>query len=172
MYKESDFYTQGLPEDAVYSMVKQPAYEGATISYKNGLKGLLRGEPDTLAAREVLFLQMRSAHAIRNNGTAKAARDKYVTNLAAITVNWKKQDGTAHEAMQTIWNEFADDPSLDGYGTLANIQSVWHSSMFQSGNSFTRYQIRRTGNKNKVPLKLETITPEIQYAHEILEISC
>ena len=160
MYKETDFYSEGLTEDMVHGMVRQPAYEGATISYKNGLKGLLKGEPDTLAAREVLFLQMRSAHAIRNNGTAKAARDKYVTNLGSITVNWKKADGTAHEAMQVIWDEFANNPSLDGYGTLANIQSVWHSSMFQSGNAFTRLQIRRAGNINKVPLKLETITPE------------
>lgn len=165
MYKETDLYTQNFWEDYVYDTVRQPAYESATVSYKNGLRGLLKGEPDTLAARELLFLQMRSAHAIRNNGVAKAARDRYVTKLGNICVNWKTPDGKSHKVMQKLWDEFAANPNLDGHGNFANTQSVWHGSMFQSGNAFTRLQIRRKDNPNVIPLKLELITPEF---HDVL----
>ena len=165
MYKETDLYSQNFWEDYTYDMVRQPAFESSTVSYKNGLRGLLKGEPDTLSSRELLFLQMRSAHAIRNNGIAKAARDRYVTKLGNICVNWKDAKGKNHVAMQKLWDEFAANPNLDGHGNLANTQSVWHSAMFQSGNAFTRLQIRRKGNTNTIPLKLELITPEF---HDVL----
>lgn len=160
MYKESDYYTGTSLDAYAFNNIQQPAFDGAATSYKNELKGLLKGEPDTLAARELLFLQMRSAHAMRNNGVAKSARTKYVTNLNAISVIWKDKKGKQHTLMQELWDEFAENPNLDGYGTLSNTQSVWHSSMFQSGNAFTRKQIRVQGNSNKIPLKLEAITPE------------
>lgn len=165
MYKETDLYNQNFFEDYTYDMVRQPAFESATVSYKNGLRGLLKGEPDTLSSRELLFLQMRSAHAIRNNGVAKAARDRYITKLGNICVNWKTPDGKTHKVMQKLWDEFVANPNLDGIGTLANTQSVWHASMFQSGNSYTRLQIRRKDNSNVVPLKLELVTPEF---HDVL----
>lgn len=160
MYKETDFYAGSYPDNLYYNNIIQPAYEGASLSYKNELKGLLKGEPDTLAARELLFLQMRSGHAVRNNALARSAKTKYVTNLNALSVNWKTKDGKEHPLMQELWDEFAENPNLDGYGTFANTQSVWHASMFQSGTAFTRKQIRTTGNKNRIPLKLEAITPE------------
>jgi len=148
-----------------FSQVNQPAYESATTSYKNGLRGLIAGEADTLAARELVYLQMRSAHALRNNGIAKAARDKYVTKLGDIIVNWKTADGKSHKVMQKLWDEFIANPNLDGFGNFATTQNVWHNSMFQSGNSYTRLHIRRKGNTNVIPLKLELITPEF---HDVM----
>lgn len=148
-----------MAEEIVYNVVTQPplAYEGASTSYRNGLRGLLSGEPDSLAAREVQYLQMRSEHAIRNNGYARSALNKYVTNLDAVKVTWKDAEGKTHPIMQPLWDEFYANPNLDGFGTLANTQSVWHSSMFMAGAAFTRFHIRRRGNKNKIPLKLQGI---------------
>jgi len=155
---------QFYPESTIYSAVSQPAYEGASTSYRRELHGLLKGEADTLAAREILNLQMRSAHSIRNNGYARTALNRYVTALDAIKVNWVDAKGRKHKIMQDYWDEFAENPNLDGFGTLKNTQSTWNSSIFITGNSFTRLQIRRTGNKNKIPLKLELIPSEF---HEI-----
>lgn len=148
-----------MAEEIVYNVVTQPplAYEAASTSYRNGIRGLLAGEPDTLAAREVQYLQMRSQHAIRNNGYAKSALNKYVTNLGAVKVIWKDPKGKSHKQMQPLWDEFYADPNLDGHGTLANTESVWHHSMFMDGTAFTRMHIRRKGNKNKIPLKLQGI---------------
>jgi len=113
-------------QDAFYSPLEQKAFEGASTSYKSSQRGLLTGEADTLAARELLTLQMRSNHAIRNNGYAKTAITRYATSLGAIQVNWKDDKGKSHTTMQALWDEFVANPNLDGYGTLDNTQSVWH----------------------------------------------
>lgn len=147
--------------NVMYSPVQQQAFEGASLNYKNSQKLLLTGEADTLAARELLALQMRSHHAIRNNGYAKSAVVRYVTSLGAIKVTWKDNKGNAHPLMQSMWDEFTANPNLDGFGTLENTQSIWHYSMFASGNAFTRMVIRRTGNPNRVPLKLQNIPSEL-----------
>lgn len=147
--------------DVMYAPVQQQAFEGASTSYRNSQANLLTGEADTLAARELLALQMRSAHAIRNNGYAKTAITRYVTSLGSIKVTWKDNKGNAHPIMQALWDEFAANPNLDGFGTLDNTQSIWHYSMFASGNAFTRMVIRRNGNENKIPLKLQNIPAQL-----------
>lgn len=150
-----------MAEEVVYNQVQQPkAFQGASTSYKNDRKGLLDGKPDDLVAMEIANLQMRSQDQIRNNGYAKIARAKYVTNLGSIVVNWKHTvDGKVqkHELMQELWDEFVANPNLDGYGTLANTQSLWHSEQFVNGSAFTRQLIVKTGNSNRIPLKLQVI---------------
>jgi len=149
-----------ITDTTIYDSLQQTGFEGAVDSYRRELSGIVYGSPDNIAARELTALQLRSAHAIRNNGYAKAAQKKYVENLKALQVNWQDAKGKKHTKMQDLWDEFAENPSLDGYGTLDNVQSIWHSSMFQSGNSFTRLQVRRTNNKNVIPLKLDLIQTE------------
>lgn len=148
-----------------YGGIHTMAYEGAAYRYKEDLKELLSGKPDMFAAKELILLQMRVAHAIRNNGYAKTARDKYVENVGTIKVKWKtkKAKGKSHARMQDYWDEFESNPNLDGYGTLDTTQSVYHSSMFMSGSSFIRKQIRRDGNTNKIPMKLEPIQSELHH---------
>ena len=139
----------------------QPAYQSASRSYQAERHNLRSGEVDTLAARELAALQQRSADAVRNNGYARTALNKYVTSLGAVGVAWADAKGKNHNQMEDLWEDFAANPNLDGYGTLANTQSIWHSSMFLDGNSHTRKLIKRTGNKNKVPLKLQTIPAQL-----------
>ena len=148
-------------QDVAYPQVQQPAFEGASKSYRLAQKGLLTGEADSLAARELLTLQMRSKHAIRNNGYAKTAITKYVTSLGTIKVNWIDAKGKRHTAMQALWDEFAANPNLDGHGTLDNTQSIWHYEVFGTGTAFSRMIIKREGNTNKVPLKLQNIPSQL-----------
>lgn len=151
-----------MTEQVEFNIIQQPkAYLGASTSYKVGRKGLLAGDHDTLAIREIANLQMRSADTIRNNGYGKAAVVKYVTSLGAIKVNWVNGKNKKHKKMQKLWEEFIKNPNLDGYGTLATTQSVWNYSMFSTGNSLTRMVIQRKGNKAVVPLKLQTIPTQL-----------
>ena len=76
---------------AVYAPAEQIAYEGASISYKSAQRGLLTGEADSLAARELLTLQMRSNHAIRNNGYAKTAITRYKQGETHVARNQLRQ---------------------------------------------------------------------------------
>ncbi len=152
-------------DNIIYQQVNQPiAYEGASTSYRLGLQGLLLGDHDSLGAREVRNLIMRTEHACRNDGYAITGLHKYQTALGAIKVIWKDSKGKAHNRMQDLWEEFAENPNLDGLGTLDNTQSVWNASIFKTGSAFTRLQVRRTDNKNKIPLKLQPIPT---YLHDI-----
>ena len=146
----------------IYGPINQAkAFEGASTNFKNGLKGLLKGEPDQLAAREIQYLQLRSAHAVRNNGYAKIAHKKWVTNANAITILWKDDKGKSHKIMQELWDEFCLNPNLDGFGDYNVMQGVSNSSIFLNGNSYIRKVIKRTGNSNVVPLKLQLIPAQL-----------
>lgn len=148
--------------EEVYSNIATPvAYEGAATSYKSGLSGLLTGSPDSLAAREIMYLQMRTAHAIRNNGYAKAAKEKYITALGTISIQWKTPEGEEHSEMQELWNEFAENPNYDSYGSFANTQVLCNSSLFETGATFIQYMYQRRRNNNKIPLKLKFIPTQL-----------
>ena len=151
-----------MTEQVKFNVIQQPnAYEGASTSYKNGVKGLLNGSVDDLAEREIANLRMRTDHAIRNNGYAETAITKYVTSLNAVKVNWITSKKRKHKKMQKLWEQFIKDPNLDGYGDFKVTQSLVHFSMFRSGASFIRMLIKRTGNDNIVPLKLQPIPTEM-----------
>lgn len=146
-------------EELTYNIIAQDAYEGASTHYRLEQKGLISGDQDTIASRQLENLWMRSHHAIRNNGWAAAAKLKYRTNLGALKVIWKNTKGKPHVQMQELWNEFIANPNLDGYGTLANTQDIWNSAMFESGEALTRMLIKvRKGHR--VPLVLQTIESE------------
>lgn len=149
-----------MNEDMYFNIPTQQAFDGAVTSYRREQSGIVYGNHDNIAARELLTLQLRSAHAKRNNGYAASASRKYVENMKALEVNWIDKKGKKHQQMQDLWLEFISDPMLDGYGDFKTYQATHHASSFMSGSSFTRKHIRRTGNKNKVPLKLEFIEPE------------
>jgi capsid protein len=156
--------TDQIIPNYTYSPIAQPrAFEGASTSYKNGLKGLLIGEPDQLAVRELRFLQLRSEHAVRNNGYARIAKNKWVTNANSIKVRWKDENGKKHSVMQELYDEWWENPNLDGFGDYNVTQGISNSSIFLDGASYIRKVIQRTGNSNVVPLKLQLI-PAIQHA--------
>lgn len=142
----------------IYGGLCQPAYEGASLSYKNELRGIVTGGTNLVIAKELLLLQLRVAHAIRNNPYAFAAKEKYVTNLQAIKINWQKSNKKADTRMQDIWDNWVEDPCLDGYGNFDSFQSLVHSTMFQTGAVFIRKQIRK--NSSPVSLKLELVPTE------------
>lgn len=132
-------------------------FEGAETNYKVGLRGIFKGEADKLAARELTYLQARSAHLCRNNGYAKIALKNWVTKAGYVKTVWKTKDGKSHNIMQGYWDEFAANPCVDGYGDIKVMQGVSNSSLFITGNSYIRKLIIRNDNSNTVPLKLQQI---------------
>ena len=71
-------------EEFMYHRVRQTAFDGAVTNYRLEQTGLVAGDSDFLASRELRLLWQRSAHAQRNNGWAKSARTKHKTNLGEI----------------------------------------------------------------------------------------
>lgn len=133
---------------------RQDGFDGASTSYRLEQKGLLGGDADSIAARELKILWQRSHHALRNNGIAISARNKLVANLvgSGIIAKWDNQK------MQKAWDEFIADPNLDGYGTIVNTQETWANALVESGDVLTRMVIQK--GKGKIPLKLQPIEAE------------
>lgn len=139
-------------EEFSYTRIMQEAYDGAATNYRLDQRGLLEGDSDALASRELKLLQQRGYHALRNNGWAATAKRKHRTNLGVIEVRWP------NKRMQNAWNEFVADPNLDGYGNFCNTQDEWNIGLFD-GEIFTRLLIKRR-NKFTIPLVLQNIASE------------
>lgn len=139
------------------------AYEGAAHDYQTGLRDLFNGEADTLAVRELRYLQSRSTALCRNNGYADIAAKNWVTNAGTVHVAWEDAKGKPHKIMQAYWDEFSKNPSYDGYGDYNTLSSVAKFSVFITGNAYVRKLIIRAGNKNTIPFKLQGI-PSILHA--------
>jgi lambda family phage portal protein len=134
---------------------QQNAFEGATLGFRMEQKGLTFGSADSLAVREIDFLRRRSHHLCRNNDMAITARRKLVTHWigSGIKVRFNSK------VVQTEWDNFIASPSIDGWGNLYNLQSLWASSYFESGEVFTRMVLKDNPNC-KVPLLLQTLEAE------------
>lgn len=145
-------------EEFMYTRVIQSAFDGAVTNYRLENVGLISGDSDTLAARELKLLWQRINHAKRNNGIAKSARRKFKTNTGIIKVKWKDSNGKINKKMQKLWDEFAENPNLDGYGNLANTQDEWLGNLFD-GEAICRMIIKRDKNKT-IPLALQNIPKE------------
>ena len=122
-----------MADEYSYISLSQDNYEGSSEAYRLEQRGLVTGKQDDIAARELKNLLARSHHAVRNNGIAAAAKIKYRTQCGAISVVWKNTKGEPHKRMQALWDTFAKDPNLDGYGTLDNTQDSWNAAMFEAG---------------------------------------
>jgi lambda family phage portal protein len=134
---------------------QQNAFEGATTGFRMEQKGLLDGTADALAVREVEFLRRRSHHLCRNNALAITARTKLITHWIGAGIKVRFNNKT----VQKEWDEFIKSPSVDGWGNLYNLQSLWASAYFENGEVFTRMIIRDNPGC-KVPLMLQTLEAE------------
>ena len=144
---------------------QQNAFEGATTGFRMEQKGLLSGTADGLAVREVEYLRKRSHHLCRNNALAITARQKLITHWIGAGIKVRFNNKT----VQKEWDEFIKSPSIDGWGNLYNLQSLWASGYFESGEIFTR-MILKDNPKCKVPLILQTLEAEqldISYSLDI-----
>jgi lambda family phage portal protein len=134
---------------------QQNAFEGATTGFRMEQKGLLSGTADGLAVREVEHLRKRSHHLCRNNALAITARQKLITHWIGAGIKVRFNNKT----VQKEWDNFISSPSIDGWGNLYNLQSLWASGYFESGEIFTR-MVLKDNPKCKIPLILQTLEAE------------
>jgi len=143
-----------------YNFLAIPAFESASTNYRNQSRQAILGDADAVALGELLFIQSRCRHIIRNNPIASAARDKHVTNSGYIRVRWEDENGETHPLMQSLWDEFAENCTIDGKGNLDTVQATWHGDRFESGEAISRMVISKKANSNRIPLKLQNIESE------------
>jgi lambda family phage portal protein len=131
------------------------AFDGASQGLRLEQKGLLSGGSDRLALRELKLLRNRSHHLCRNNPAAITAKNRLAAHWigTGIKVRWN------NKKMQKLWDAFAASPSVDGWGDLYNLQNLWASGYFESGEIFSRMMILERKDM-KIPLQLQTLEAE------------
>lgn len=143
-----------------YSVLRTPAYDSASMDYKNQLREAYVADADLLAVNELLLIQSRSRNVCRNNGIVTTAEKTYVRKLGSVKVVWVKKDGSSHAVMQELWDEFYANPMADGKGDGNVMQATWNHDRFQSGEAIARMIVKTKGNTNRVPLKIQNIESE------------
>lgn len=114
------------------------------------------------AVYSLATLRDRSRAAVRNDGYAKGAIDKLVTNVIGTGIKpvSKVQDRDFRKAQQALWLDWTDqsDPEgqLDFYGQQGQATRCW----FEGGEAFVRLRPRRLSDGLVVPLQLQVLEPE------------
>ena len=143
------------------SSIFQPAYEGAATNYRMELKGLIAGDQDSIAQRELGNLLKRSHHLCRNNACAVTAKKRLISNWVGkgISVRWYNANKTPNKRMQTAWDIWRKECNLDNYGDLYNSQAGWGAALVENGESITRLYVspRKT---SRIPLAIQNIDSE------------
>ena len=147
--------------DTTYQRVRQPAYEGATTSYRMEQKGLASGDQDTIAARELKNLWARSHHLVRNNACSATAKKRLLANWIGrgIKVRWEYPNKTPHKKMQAEWNIWTKECNKDGYGNLFTTECLWGSALYESGEAITNMVIAKRPT-SRIPLALQVLESE------------
>ncbi len=141
--------------------LKSPVYEGAATNYRLELKGLVGGDQDSLAAKEINNLLKRSHHICRNNACAITAKKRLISNWIGkgIFVRWYNANKTPNKRMQTAWDIWVKECNLDGYGNLYNTQAGWASALIENGESISRFYIA-SRKISRIPLAIQNIDSE------------
>lgn len=147
-----------LGEDFVYGTPRVPAFEGASTSYLYEQYEVASGDADAIAVNERELLIARARHLTRNNAVAATARNRYTTQLGHVLVKWNKPDGSPHDLMQELWDEWKQCCNVDGFGDFNTLQTLWHSERLEGGEALTRMLVKK--NQSRIPLQLQTIETE------------
>lgn len=123
--------------------------------------------PTTSANQAILAnlvtLRDRSRAATRNDGYAKGAIEKLVSNIIGTGIKPLSQapDPAVREAIHRAWLQWTDESDADGlldfYGQQTQAVRAW----LEGGDSFVRLRPRLPEDGLTVPLQLQVLEPEL-----------
>lgn len=142
--------TQSIYEAGSHSR-RTLAWRAPTTSPNHGLLGSLT------------TIRNRSREAVRNNGFAKGAIDKLVTNIVGTGLKplSKALDPAFRDQVQILWNRWTDQSDADGlldyYGQETQAVRGW----LEGGEMYARLRPRLLSDGLAVPLQVQNIEPEL-----------
>lgn len=161
-----------MTDDYIYGAIAPPAYEGASVDWKNKRSTLYNSyatrelSQDEAAVREIQLLRQRSLNAYRNDGTATVGINNYVRDLGQPKIAWVTagKKPKIHSLMQDLWDgtmypSDGGSPNLDGRGDLDNTIAENNFANATYGEGFCRMLIRMEQDKSKLPIKLQLLHP-------------
>lgn len=137
-------------------------YEGASQARRtHGWRAPTASANANLA--NLTTLRDRSRAATRNDGYAKGAIDKLVTNIVGTGIKPLSQapDPTVRAAIHATWLRWTDECDADGQLDFYGLQTQAVRSWLEGGDSFGRLRPRRPEDGLSVPLQLQVLEPEL-----------
>ena len=119
--------------------------------------------PNAAILHSLTTLRDRSRAATRNDGYAKGAIDKLVTNIIGTGIKPLSQaeDADFRPQVQELWLRWTDESDADGlldfYGQQVQAVRGW----LEGGEVFLRLRPRRPDDGLSVPLQIQVLEPEL-----------
>lgn len=119
--------------------------------------------PNASLLANLTTLRDRARQATRNDGYAKGAIDKLVTNIIGTGIKPLSQapDPEFRKAAHALWLRWTDESDADGlldfYGQQAQAVRAW----LEGGESFIRLRPRLPEDRLSVPLQVQILEPEL-----------
>jgi lambda family phage portal protein len=127
--------------------------------------------PNTAVLSTLATLRDRSRTATRNNGLAKGAIDKLVTNIIGTGIKPLSQaaDTTIRKAIQALWLKWTDESDADGLLDFYGQQAQAVRGFLEAGDDYIRMRSRLPEDGLSVPLQLQVLEPELcPYTYNVL----
>jgi lambda family phage portal protein len=147
-----------------------PVVRNSTALYEAGsMARRARGwqAPTTSANQAILAhlstLRDRSRSAVRNDGYAKGAIDKLVSNIIGLGITPLSQarDPQFRQDIQALFLRWTDESDADGLLDFYGQQGLAVRTWLESGESFVRERLRLPEDGLSVPLQLQILEPEL-----------
>ena len=145
------------------SAAVQSVYEAASQTRRTLGWRAPTASPNHALLGNLTTLRDRSRAATRNDGYAKGAIDKLVTNIVGTGIKplSKAADPRIREQLQAKWLQWTDESDADGlldyYGQQAQAVRGW----MEGGEMFARLRPRFLTDGLSVPLQLQLLEPEL-----------
>jgi lambda family phage portal protein len=119
--------------------------------------------PNAAVLSTLATLRDRSRTATRNNGFAKGAIDKLVTNIIGTGIKPLSQatDPAIRKAIQALWTKWTDESDADGLLDFYGQQAQAVRGFLEAGDDYIRLRSRLPEDGLSVPMQLQVLEPEL-----------
>jgi lambda family phage portal protein len=119
--------------------------------------------PNQALLGSLTTLRDRSRTAVRNDGYAKGASDKLVSNLVGtgICPLSKATDATFRKQVQALWLRWTDESDADGLLDFYGQETQLVRAAIEGGEVFIRLRQRLPGDGLSVPMQIQVLEPEL-----------
>jgi lambda family phage portal protein len=110
------------------------------------------------------LLRARARDALRNNPHAVAACDSFVANLIGTGIkpsSLLSDQPDLREQIMQLWLDWTDECDADGIADFYGMQTIAARALFEAGECFIRYRVRKVADGFLVPLQLQLLESEM-----------
>lgn len=161
--------TQAIPEFGAATSrpaamrVRNSAYEGGASTRRTSRWNAPTVSPNAGVLANLATLRDRSRAAVRNDGYAKGAIDKLVTNIIGTGIKPLSQGPTPEfrRAFQAAWLAWTDESDADGLLDWYGQEAQACRAFLEAGECFLRLRPRLPSDGLTVPLQVQVLEPEL-----------